>query len=144
GLLALRSLDHGLKGEDIQLMIIDKETFLPTKMIPCPNASLVATSPNLSVAFVGGKNTYPDGKQSPLLIVDLKNGNIARADTRLKLNPITFQVSANGKHFFGTDGKTISRFAIDGVNLVHEETSPIVNRDENAEPRLGMSPDGER
>jgi hypothetical protein len=143
GLLALRSLDHEAKGEDIQLLVIDPITLMPNKKIPCPNASLVASSHLISVAFVGGKNTY-DGKQADLMIVDLKTGETSKVELEFPLNPQTFQVTRDGKYFFGTDGKSIVRYRIDGTNLIHEETGPIVFDKVNTEPRLGLSSDGER
>lgn len=143
GLLALRSLDHAAKGEDIHLLLIDPISLMPIKSIPCPNASLVASSHLISVAFVGGKNTY-DGKQSDLMVVDIKAGTTSKVEVEFALNPQTFQVSRDGRFFYGTNGKSIARYRIEGTRLLHEETSGVLFDKEGTEPRLGMSPDGER
>jgi len=127
GLLALGSVDHALKGEDIHLIILDPETFLPAKKIPCPNAGLVLSAPNLSIAFVGGKNTYSDGgKQGDLRIVNLKSGAVEKLDLGFDFNPQSFQVSPDGQAFFGTDGKSLVRFRIDGGKLAHVDTSAVL------------------
>jgi len=143
GLLALGSVDHALKGEDIHLIILDPETFLPAKKIPCPNAGLVLSAPNLSIAFVGGKNTYSDGgKQGDLRIVNLKSGAVEKLDLGFDFNPQSFQVSPDGQAFFGTDGKSLVRFRIDGGKLAHVDTSAVLVDNNQTEPRVGVSPDG--
>lgn len=142
GLLSL-GCGERQQGADMDLILLNPGTLQTIKRVRCPNSSLVASAPNLSVAFVGGKNPFTQSPNQPeLLAVDLKTGMAVKPDVAFPLSPQTFQVSPDGKYFYGTDGRSIARFRISGTKLIHEETSKPIADEEKVLPRLEMSVDG--
>lgn len=134
-----------MQGADMDLILLDPKTLQTIKRVRCPYSSHVVSAPNLSVAFVGGKNPFLQKQVRPeLLIVDLKEGKALKPDVAFPLSEQTFQVSPDGKYFFGTDGKSIARFRISGTKLIHEETSKPIAQEEKEMPRLEISVDGSK
>ena len=130
------------QGADMDLILLDPATLKEINRIRCPHSSHVASARNLSVAFVGGKNIYQTPKQAELLAVNLKTGVAEKPELTVPISPQTFQVSPDGKYFYGTDGRSIMRFRISGTKLIHEETSKPIANEEKVMPRLELSVDG--
>ncbi len=122
GLLVLGRRE-GADSAQIRLFVLDPNSLEVKRSFACPHAGLVRSSPVLGRAFVGGWNSLDPTKQPQLQGIDLKTGELAKPESgTFPLHHEAFQVSPDGKKFFGTDGKSVARFTISGKNLIHEET----------------------
>jgi hypothetical protein len=143
GMLMLGFAGNPEVGNKMDLYTVDPKTLAVTKILPAPNASLVQSAKNLSVAFLGGRNIWTGGKAGAFRMINLSTGAISQPTVNFPIDPESFKVSPDGKYLFATDGKAIARFRIEGTSLVHEQTSKKILSARRSFLHLEMSPSGE-
>lgn len=143
GLLAMGFSGNPEKGNKMDLLIIDPKTLAVTRILPAPNASLVQSAKNLPFAFLGGRNLWSGGKAGEFRMIDLRTGFISRPNVKFPIDAESFKVTPDGKYLFATDGHAIARFKIDGINLVHEQTSSKILGAKRGFLHLEMSTTGD-